>query len=233
MRVLGLIPARGGSKGVPRKNIRPLAGRPLLHYSIDAARAAADVSRVIVSTEDEEIAQLSRSAGAEVPFLRPAGLASDHTPMLPVVRHAIEQLESGGDSFDAVAILQPTSPIRRAGLIDECVRLLVENHADSVITVVPVPDEFNPHWVYQVADEQPFLKLSVGEGEPIARRQELPQAYHRDGSVYVVRRDVVIELNSLYGRRIVGCILDRGSAVNIDTPEDWIAAEGLVARSSD
>jgi CMP-N,N'-diacetyllegionaminic acid synthase len=232
MRVLGLIPARGGSTGVPRKNIRPLAGRPLIHYSIDAARAAVVIARVVVTTDDEEIAEVARRAGAEVPFLRPVELASDEAPMLPVVRHAVEELESRGDGFDAIAILQPTSPVRRAGLIDDCVRLLDESRADSVITVLPVPDEYNPYWVYLDGDEQPFLRLSVGKGEPIARRQELPHAYHRDGSVYLVRREVVIEKNSLYGQRIAGFVSDRGSVVNIDTPEDWTAAEALVARSS-
>lgn len=228
MRVLGLIPARGGSQGVPRKNIKLLAGRPLLWYTAQAALAAQRLARTILSTDDEEIAEVGRRCGVEVPFLRPAELARNDTPTLPVAQHAVRTLEADGDRFDALCLLQPTNPLRRAADIDACIELLEASDADAVATVLPVPSEFNPHWVY-FRDEDGLLRLSTGEATPLPRRQELPPAFHREGSVYVVRRDVLMEGNSFYGRRFRGHVLDLGASVNIDTPEDWQRAEALLA----
>jgi len=228
MRVLGIVTARGGSKGVPRKNIRPLGGRPLLAWTSDAARAATRLERTILSTDDEEIATIGRAVGLDVPFLRPPELALDTTPTLPVLQHAVRTLEASGDRYDAICLLQPTNPFRSAETIDACIAKL-ESGTDSVVTVLPVPAEYNPHWVY-FADPSGALKLVTGEATPIPRRQELPKALHREGSVYVVRRDVLLEGNSLYGRRVVGYEVDPASCVNIDTVEDWARAEELVAR---
>ncbi|MBI3949556.1 MAG: acylneuraminate cytidylyltransferase family protein [Acidobacteria bacterium] len=227
MRVLGLIPARGGSKGVPRKNIRLLCGKPLLQYTAEAALAARRLSRVVLSTDDEEIAAVGRASGLEAPFLRPAELAKDDTPMLPVVQHAVRFLEATGDDFDAVCLLQPTNPMRRAEVIDDCIELLERSDADAVCTILPVPSEYNPHWVY-FRNADGSLRLSMGELSPIPRRQDLPPAYHREGSVYVTRRDVVMEQNSLYGSRSVGYVLDPEQSVNIDGPQDWARAERLL-----
>lgn len=228
MRILGVIPARGESKGIPRKNIRPLCGKPLLQYTVEAARAAKRLSRVILSTEDEEIAALGRRCGVEVPFLRPQELAADATPTLPVIRHAVEWLEKHGDQFDAVCLLEPTSPFRQPGTIDACIDLLLETGADSVVTVLPVPPEHNPHWVY-FRDDQGLLRLSTGEDAPISRRQLLPPAFHREGSVYVTRRDVLMEHNSLYGSKVAGFLIEPFRSVNLDTMEDWEKAERLLA----
>ncbi len=227
-RVLGLIPARGGSKGIPRKNIRMLAGKPLLQYTAEAALAAKTLSKVVLSTEDPEIAQVGRLCGLEVPFLRPTELARDNTPTLPVLQHAIRFLEDRGECFQAVCLLQPTTPFRSAKLIDQCVRTLYSSHADSVITVLPVPPEHNPHWVY-FQSEDGLLRLSTGESTPMARRQDLPSAFHREGSVYVMWRDVVMCQNSLYGDRVVGCLADCEVTVNLDTIDDWNRAEKLMA----
>ncbi|MBF0244779.1 MAG: acylneuraminate cytidylyltransferase family protein [Planctomycetes bacterium] len=227
MRVLGIIPARGGSKGVPRKNLRQLAGKTLLKYTAEAALAASSLDRVILSTEDEEIAEAGRFYGIEVPFLRPQSLALDETPMLPVIRHAILTLEESGKRYDAICLLQPTTPLRRAEDIDNCVRLLVEQDADSVVSMLPVPTEFNPHWVWFVNPDG-FLKISTGEDMPIPRRQELPKAWHREGSVYVTRRDILIERNSFYGTRMTGYLMDPKKTVNIDTMDDWIKAEKMI-----
>ncbi|MBL8172211.1 MAG: acylneuraminate cytidylyltransferase family protein [Acidobacteria bacterium] len=227
MRVLGLIPARGGSKGVPGKNIKLLAGKPLLAYTAAAALAAQHLSRVVLSTDDEQIAAVGRACGIEVPFLRPAELAQDHSPTLPVVQHALRTLEAAGEQFDAVCLLQPTNPLRRAVDIDACITLFEREQADSVVTVLPVPAEYNPHWVYfRAADGS--LRLSTGESTPIPRRQALPPAFHREGSVYVTRRDVILEENSLYGQRVLGVELDPTRSVNIDTPDDWAHAEALL-----
>jgi CMP-N,N'-diacetyllegionaminic acid synthase len=231
-RVLGLIPARGGSKGLPRKNTRLLGGRPLLDYTAKSALTAGRVSRVVLSTEDSEVAEVGRRCGLEVPFMRPADLAQDETPSLSVVQHALRWLEARGDCYDAVCLLQPTSPFRGAGEIDACIALLDESAADAVVTVRRVPDEFNPHWTY-LRDADGYLRLSTGETSPIPRRQELPPAFHRDGSVYVMRRDVVLGRNSLYGDRLVGYVVDDRPWVDIDTPADWARAEAmLLARVS-
>jgi len=228
MRVLGLIPARGGSKGVPRKNVRLLNGRPLLAYTADAAFAARRLDRVILSTDDEEIAAVARGLGLEVPFLRPDALAQDETPMLPVVQHALRTLEDAGQAYDAVCLLQPTAPFRRPEDIDGCIDLLERESADAVVTVLPVPPEYNPHWVY-FADPDGVLRLYTGGRAPIARRQSLPPAFHRDGSVYVVRCEVVLAGDSLYGERLYGYEVSSPSAhANIDSPDDWVRAERLL-----
>lgn len=228
MNVLGLIPARGGSKGIPRKNIRLLCGKPLLAYTAEAALASARLNRVILSTEDEEIAEVGRRCGLEVPFLRPAELAADTTPTLPVVQHALQWLEARGERFDAVCLLQPTNPLRRPAEIDACIELLETSDADAVVTVLPVPAEYNPHWVYFKSDDG-TLRLSTGERTPISRRQDLPPAFHREGSVYVTRRQVVMDDNSLYGKRLAACVIDPARSVNIDTDSDWDRAAALIA----
>lgn len=227
MRVLGIIPARGGSKGVPRKNIKMLCGKPLLAYTVDGALAARRLSKVVLSTEDEEIAQIGRDLGIEVPFMRPVELAEDTTPTMPVVLHAVKTLERSGESFDAVCLLQPTNPLRRPADIDACIELMEESGADSVVSVLPVPETYNPMWVYWRASDG-SLSLSSGEQEPIVRRQELPRAFHRDGSLYVTRSEVLTEHGNLYGRSIQSYEMDAQYAVNIDTPLDWEKAERMI-----
>lgn len=228
MRVLGLVPARGGSKGVARKNLRLLGGRPLLHWTADAALAAGLLSRVVLTTDDAEIAEAGRACGLEVPFMRPAELAADDTPTLPVVQHAVRTLEAAGDRFEAVCLLQPTSPFRNVTDIDACVRLLERGGADAVVTVLPVPEEHNPHWVY-LRGANGLMHLATGESEPIPRRQLLPAAFHREGSVYVTRRDVIMERGSLYGSRVMGYEIEASRSVNIDDLADWARAEQLLA----
>jgi CMP-N-acetylneuraminic acid synthetase len=230
MRVLAVIPARGGSKGIPRKNIRPLCGKPLLQYTAEAAQTARLVTKTILSTEDEEIADVGRSCGLVVPFLRPAELAGDKTPTLPVIQHAVKWLEERGESFDVVCLLEPTNPLRKPETIDACLDLLQQAGADSAMTVLPVPTEHNPHWVY-FRDDGGLLRLSTGEKTPIPRRQDLPAAYHRDGSVYATRREVLMLGNSLYGEKTVGLVLKREDSVNIDGMMDWARAEELLARN--
>jgi CMP-N,N'-diacetyllegionaminic acid synthase len=219
MRVLGIVPARGGSKGVPRKNIQLVNGKPLLQYTAEAALQTKRLSRVILTTEDEEIADIGRRCGLEVLFLRPLELAADDTPTLPVLQHAVGWLEERDDRYGAVCLLQPTTPMRSPEDIDGCIALLESKSIDSVITVRRVPDEYNPHWVY-FEDGEGCLHLSTGSHTPITRRQALPPAYHRDGSVYVTRRNVLMDENSLYGKRVSGYAVGSDCWVNIDTPED-------------
>ena len=228
MTILAVIPARGGSKGVPRKNIRLLGGKPLLQYTAEAALAAKRLTKIILTTDDEEIAEAGRRCGLAVPFLRPPELARDDTPTLPVVQHAVRWLEERGERFDAVCLLQPTNPLRSARVIDACIELLESSGADAVVSVLPVPDKFNPHWVYFRGDDG-ALRLSTGETTPIPRRQLLPPAFHREGSVYVTRRDTLMERDSLFGQKVVGFAMKPEESVNIDTPEDWERAERMLA----
>ncbi len=232
MKVLGVIPARGGSKGIPRKNIQQLLGKPLLQYTAEAALVAETLTQVILSTDDPEIAEVGLSCGLEVPFMRPAELARDDSPTLPVVQHALRFCEDQGDRFDAVCLLQQTHPLRQAETIDACVQLLFDVQADAVMTVLPVPHVFNPHWVYFMGDDG-SLKLSTAEQEPIPRRQLLPPAFHREGSIYVTRRDVLMEGDSLYGDTLVGYPLDPDRCVNIDDTDDWKRAQQLLEAQRD
>jgi CMP-N-acetylneuraminic acid synthetase len=229
MKFLGLIPARGGSKGIPRKNIRPLAGKPLLQYTAEAALQTAALSRVILSTDDPEIAEVGKQCGLDVPFLRPADLAKDDTPTLAVIQHVLRWLEETGEPYDAICLLQPTNPFRPAAVIEACIQLFLDKKADSVFTVLPVPHQYNPHWVYFSKDDG-SLVLSTGEPQPIPRRQALPPAFHREGSVYIARRDVVLLQNSLYGEKSFGYLMDPGKSVNLDTMADWERAEQLLAN---
>lgn len=231
MLVLGLVTARGGSKGVPRKNIRNLHGKPLLAYTAEAALAAKRLSKVILSTEDDEIAEIGRGLGLDVPFTRPAELSRDDTPTFPVVKHALLKMVEAGNKFDAVCLLQPTNPLRRPEDIDACIGLLACSQADCVVSVLQVPTEYNPNWVYW-SNEAGHLRLSTGNFEPIARRQDLPPAFHRDGSVYVTRTEVILDQNSLYGNCVIGYEMLPKFSVNIDTEEDWIAAERCLQRNA-
>lgn len=223
---LGIIPARGGSKGVPRKNVRLLAGKPLIQYTIEAAQQAG-LDRLILTTEDLEIAEIGRKLGIDVPFLRPTHLAEDTTPMLNVLQHAVSQLEENREYYDLICLLQPTNPLRKAEHIIGCLALQHETQADTIMTVLSVPYEYNPHWVF-FRQPDDTLYLSTGENVPISRRQDLPPAYHREGSVYIVKRDILIKQGSLYGEKVLGYLMSPEESVNIDGLADFERAEKLI-----
>ncbi|UJH92540.1 acylneuraminate cytidylyltransferase family protein [Antarcticibacterium sp. 1MA-6-2] len=226
MKVLGIIPARGGSKGIPGKNIKLLGGKPLLAYTADSATASRFLSRVILSSDNSGIISIGKEFGLEVPFVRPQELAGDGTKSLEVIQHAVKFLKEKGEEYDAVCLLQPTTPLRSSGFIDTAIEKFIQGNYDSVISVREVPAEFNPHWIFEEKDGN--LKIATGETEIISRRQDLPKAYHRDGAIYITKTAVLLEQNSLYGNNI-GFIDTTGSSfVNIDTPEDWEEAEKLV-----
>ncbi|CAM4098490.1 cytidylyltransferase domain-containing protein [Gillisia limnaea] len=226
MNILGLIPARGGSKGIPGKNIKLLAGKHLLEYTFESVKASSLLSRVILSTDDPEIIRVAEKIGMEAPFIRPKNLAEDTTSSLEVVKHALGVLNLNGEEYDAVCLLQPTTPFREPGLIDSAIKKFTEGNFDSLISVREVPADFNPHWVFEEKDGK--LEIATGEKEIISRRQELPKAYHRDGAIYITKTSVLLDQNSLYGKNI-GFINTTGSPyVNIDVPKDWTEAEKLV-----
>jgi N-acylneuraminate cytidylyltransferase len=230
--VLAVIPARVGSKGIPRKNLKLFAGYPLISYSIAAALQSNSVTRVIVSTDDEEIAAVARQFGAETPFLRPADLAQDQTTDLPVFEHALRWLkENEGYEPDLVIQLRPTSPIRPRGCVDEAVALLQQHpEADSVRGVVPSGQ--NPYKMWRLAGAgqpmTPLLELQ-GVAEPFnAPRQELPATYWQTGHIDVIRPRVILEQGSMSGSVILPYRIDARYTVDIDTPFDWQRYEWLV-----
>ncbi len=226
--VLAVVPARAGSKGVPGKNERLLAGKTLIARAAEAARASGAVDRCILSTDSDRIADLGREAGLEVPFLRPPELARDDTPMQPVIEHALNEVERAGFRPDAVLVLQPTAPLRTGEHVAAAVRLLEETGADSVVTVVEIPRHFSPHYAMRITDGR--LATFLPEGAAITRRQDAEPAFSRDGTVYAVRRDVLALQHDLYGSDCRPLVLAVAESINIDTPEDWAAAEAMLCR---
>jgi CMP-N,N'-diacetyllegionaminic acid synthase len=217
--VVALIPARGGSKGIPRKNLAPLAGKPLLRWAIDAARDADTVTRVVVSTDDDDIAE----ATGDVEVLRrPAGLAADDTPMLDVIRHALEHVEP----CDVLVLLQPTSPLRRPEQVDEAVRLLLETGADTVVSVVEVPHRYEPWSLMELRDGR-----LVSRSEPTTR-QAKARLYARNGPAILALRPSGLG-EGLYGGDVVGYVMDEADSLDVDTPHDLELAELLLRSHSD
>jgi N-acylneuraminate cytidylyltransferase len=228
--VLAIVPARGGSKSIPRKNLRPFAGYPLLAYSIAAGTQARSVTRLIVSTDDEEIAAVGRRFGAEAPFLRPPELALDDTPDLPVFRHALEWLAQEEDYRPEIVVqLRPTSPVRPPDCVDQAVHTLLANpEAESVRGVVPSGQ--NPYKMWRIADNGMLLPLMWGEyKEPYNMpRQKLPRTYWQTGHIDAVRTTIILEKHSMSGDIILPLVLDPRYSVDIDNPSDWERAESLL-----
>lgn len=228
MRLLGLIPARRGSKGIPRKNLVTLAGRPLLAWTVEAALHSERLDRVVVSTDSPEIAEVARSLGAEVPFLRPADLATDEVPMLPVVAHAIAALSKEGYETDGVVLLQPTSPLRSAVRIDEAVQIMEGTRADAVVSVVQVPHRYTPGSLMRISDG----RLEPYESGGATRRQDKPVLYARNGPAVLVTQTAVIRSNSLYGQHCRALIMRPDESVDIDDSFDLLIAELLLLHRS-
>ena len=234
MEILALIPARGGSKSIPQKNLALLAGKPLIAYSIEVALASSLVTRVVVSTDDAEIAQTARDLGAQVPFMRPAELAQDNTPDLPVFQHALAWLaEQEGYQPELVVQLRPTSPLRRVRYVDEAVRLLLDDpQADSVRAVAPPC--LTPYKMWKVDQGAPYLEpiLQVpGLAEPFnAPRQSLPVIWAQTGLVEVIRPATILAKNSMTGQRILPYYLEAVPMLDIDEPMDLKWGEFLLSH---
>ena len=227
-KVLGVIPARGGSKGVPRKNIRLVCGKPLIAYTIETALAAKHLfHRVIVSTDDLEIAEISRSWGADVPFLRPADLANDKAPMIPVVQHAVRFAEQDEKiRFDWVCLLQPTEPFRSVADIEGALSVATWSDCDSVISVVQV---FSVHpMLMKRIDAGRLVPYSVEEKEGTRRQDYSPAAYMRNGAIYLTRRDVLMNRNSIWGDVIRPYIMPPERSAGIDSELDFKLVELLM-----
>ena len=226
MRILGIIPARGGSKGVPGKNIKLLNGKPLLQYTAEIAVESKYLTSVILSSDDKQIITVAKSLGIQVPFLRPEELALDTTPTIDAIIHALQWYENHAVFFDAVCLLQVTSPFRTVKFLDKAIEKFIKSGCDSLVSVQKVPHEYNPHWTFEVNLEG-SLKIATGEDQIINRRQELPDAYHRDGSIYITKTEVLVQKHSLYGKSISFIETPPEFYVNIDTLGDWEKAEQI------
>jgi N-acylneuraminate cytidylyltransferase len=217
--VLAVVPARGGSKGIPNKNIHPVAGRPLLAWTLDAARATRYLDRTVVSSDSDHIIEVARSLGADVPFVRPAELACDDTPGIDPVLHALAELPQ----FDVVVLLQPTSPLRTSTDIDAAIELLLRSGAMSCVSVTEAIN--HPYWTYRMSGADmlaPFIELPQNAA---TRRQDLPRAFALNGAVYVARVPWVRESRTFLGPNTVGYEMPAGRAIDIDLPDDLAAAE--------
>jgi N-acylneuraminate cytidylyltransferase len=218
--VLALIPARGGSKGVPRKNLRPVAGHPLVAYSIAAAQASKQIDRVVVTTDDPEIAEVARAYGADVPFMRPASLSADDTPDLPVFQHALLWLaEEEHCEPQLIVHLRPTSPLRAAGDIDRAIELLRDRPDADAVRAVCEPFQ-NPYKMWREGQDgylEPLL-TAAGIADAYNRpRQTLPAVFWQTASIDVTRRRTVLQLNSMTGSKILPLFLPDDSWVDIDS----------------
>jgi CMP-N-acetylneuraminic acid synthetase len=228
--VVGIVPARSGSKGIPNKNLRELAGKPLLAYVAQAAEGSGVIDQLVLTTDSKEIADLGRSYGMQAPFLRPVQLAQDDTPMVPVLQHAVREIEKGGAKPEILVLLQPTSPLRTAEHIRRAVETLRNGECDSVVSVVEIPHLFSPQKALTL--EGDYLKFVSAEAKTITRRQQLQTAYAREGTVYAVWRDVLMEQGSLYGDKCLPLILNARESLNLDTAEDWLLAEGRLLSTA-
>jgi CMP-N,N'-diacetyllegionaminic acid synthase len=225
--VLAVIPARGGSKGVPGKNIRPLAGLSLIGHSIRLAKLCAEIAACVVSTDSEEISAVARECGAEVPFLRPAELAMDDTPMWPVLQHALAEMESiANRRYGSVLLLSPASPGRLPEDVAKAIKLLEQDQRAVGVVAASVPS-FNPRWACVDLAEDGFMRQSFPDGNLYVRRQDVPEIYRINGALYLWRRDYLANSEAPRYFEMPHRMLEipESRAIDIDSPRDFRLAE--------
>ena len=228
MYVLGIIPARGGSKSVPKKNIRLLAGKPLIAYTIETAQKCKMLDRTVVSTDDDEIAEVAKEYGGDVPFMRPKELALGDTPMIPVLQHAVSFIEKKEKiHVDVVVLLDPTSPFRGAEDIKACIQKLERENADSVVTVCEV--EHNPYFVMVEFCDNKLVPL-IKSDEVITRRQDAHEVYRLNAAVYAAKRDVLMNTNKIITDNTMAIIMSQELSTHIDHVVDFEFAEYLMEK---
>ncbi|MED1722403.1 acylneuraminate cytidylyltransferase family protein [Brevibacillus parabrevis] len=221
--VLAIIPARGGSKGIPRKNIREVGGKPLLSWTIDEAKKSDFIDRLIVSTDDEEIADVARHNGVEVPFLRPKNLAMDDTPGIAPVLHALEVLPG----YDYVVLLQPTSPLRQVEDIDGCIEKCVIEQAKACVSVTVA--EKTPYWMYHLS-ENGLLKSVINIEKQFFRRQDIPPVFSLNGAVYMADTNWLQKTQSFLEQETVGYVMPKERSIDIDNEMDIVFFEALISQ---
>lgn len=222
-KILGLIPARGGSKQIPRKNVKPLGGKPLIYWTIAAARKSAHLDRLIVSTDDKEIARSASQQGCEVPFLRPSSLAKDESGSIEVILHALGELEQ---EYDYVLLLQPTSPFRPPGVIDRFVEFAINKSADAAVSVCRAPK--HPSYLFEIVDNQ--LSPCMEGATKQVRRQDMPKAYQHDGALYLATPSFLHCVGSFNHPGIYAFEQEGIATLDVDTPEDWDYAEFAIDK---
>ena len=227
-KILSIIPARGGSKGIPKKNIYPLCGKPLMVYTIEAAKGSKYISRTILSSDSHDIIDIAYKYGVEVPFIRPKELAEENTPTLPVIQHAVEWLKENEDYIpDYIILLQPTSPLRTSRHIDEALEKLIYSDADSIVSVVKVPHQYNPYSIMEMKDG--FLKPFLEYDELKNIRQLKPTFYARNGAaIYAFTYECLMKRNSIYGDKILAYEMSREESIDIDDLLDLTICEMLL-----
>jgi CMP-N-acetylneuraminic acid synthetase len=220
VKILALIPARGGSKGIPRKNIKPLVGKPLIAWTITEALKSCYLDEVVVSTEDAEIADVAKQWGASLPFMRPAELAQDDTPGAAPAIHALQVLPG----YDVVLLLQPTSPLRTTADIDAFIEKAMEEKPQSMTSVYPTPK--NPYWMYTLGDSarlQPIMGAQT-----IHRRQDMPTIYAANGALYWAEKNWLAANNTFVTSETTGYVMPAERSIDLDSPVDWQLAELLL-----
>jgi len=224
VKVLGIIPARGGSKGIPKKNIRPLLGKPLIAWTIEQALKSKYLDRVIVSTDDPAIAKISRKHGADVPFMRPRKLSTDKASSIDAVFHALNSISG---RYDYVVLLQPTSPLRTAGDIDACVKLCAVKRIDACVSVAE--SDKNPHWMYSL-DKKGRMHRLIRTEKQIDRRQDLPEVYALNGAIYVAQVGWLLNNKTFVTDETHAYIMPKERSIDIDDEMDFNLAEFLLQR---
>lgn len=222
-KILAIIPARGGSKGVPKKNIHPLMGKPLIQWTAELVKDVSLIDRSIVSTDSKEISDVAVAHGLEVPFFRPENLSGDRIGDLEVLQHSLIEMERiNGYEFDIILMLQPTSPLRKKSHVEDCIVKIVDESKDAVWTVSEVDLKYHP--LKQLTYEGNELRLFSDEGKKIIARQQLKPTYYRNGGCYAFTRNCLLDKKSIYGER-TGAVITSGPMVSIDTLEDFLEVE--------
>lgn len=225
-KIVCLINARAGSKGLPNKNILPLCDKPLIGYSIECALASEYIDRVVVSTDSQKIADIAASFGAEVPFLRPAELAADNSKQIDAMIHAVKFLEGNGQHYHYICLLQPTCPLRAVEDVDATLKLMHDSQADSAITLTDVGAR-HPRTLYKLGEDKRISPYLCSDKAGVLR-QQFEELYWRSGTVYAMRRDILVKQRSLYGEHVVGHIVPENRCFNIDTKFDWDLCESYM-----
>ncbi len=227
--ILGLIPARGGSKGLPGKNIKPLLGKPLIAWTIEQALASKYIDKVVVSTEDEEIAEVSKKYGAKVPYMRPKELAADDSPTSDVILHALNWFQKKEENYDYVVLLESTSPLRETNDIDECVKLLIDNEAAKSIVSVSKLESAHPEFNVIIDEKSSFIKKIDGSTDfRVLKRQDLSNVYFFDGTIYISEVKAFFEKQTFYHNRTLAYIVPRWKSIEVDEIFDLICVEAII-----
>lgn len=228
MYVLGIIPARGGSKSIPQKNIRLLAEKPLIAHTIEITQKCDILNRTIISTDDNEIAEVARKYGGDVPFMRPKELAMDDTPMIPVLQHAVSFVENEEKiHVDVIVLLDPTSPLRRVRDVEACINKLLNSDVDSVVTVCEV--EHNPYFVMMELANDKLVPLIKNDTE-ISRRQDAPDVYRLNAAVYAIKRDVLMNESKIITDNTMAVMMPQDLSAHIDHAIDFEFVEFLIKK---